>query len=150
MGVWVFPFRNLYLLFTNTPVSPPKRSFSSSPFLRFLKGSLLQLKSCYRFDQLKFLTLVNTDQYTVFCHLNHGTDFLVALLAYYLFFPLSKFSQINWLKTAFCVVLFNLSVMVVFCGGWHFVTYSSKRFRVLTASFPFLLFLFWSAFSFWF
>jgi len=94
--LWVFPLRNLFTI---------------------LKGERLPQQGGNA-DILQKLF-----DYLIGCHLNHGIDFCVALLAYYLFFPL-KWDNF-W--TPVTVLAYNLCVMMVFCGGWHMVTYGIFR-----------------------
>lgn len=95
MGLWVFPIRNL---------------------LQIFKGDRNQKQPNNQPDIFQKLF-----DYLIACHVNHGVDFLVALVAYYTFFPMKTFDNF-W--TPLSVYAFNVAVMLIFCGGWHTVTYS--------------------------
>ena len=60
--------------------------------------------------------------YTFGAHLGHSTEFLVALLCYYLFFSSGEWLvecktwRADWVLR---VLAYNAACELVFCGGWH-------------------------------
>jgi len=101
-----FPWRNLYEL--NTLLSSP-RSLAKSEKLKPTFASKL-------FD------------YTVMCHVGHGTDFAIALVYYLFFFP-SCIAEAHTISLSWMwkVYAYNFAVMLIFYGGWHYVLYGSSN-----------------------
>lgn len=70
--------------------------------------------------------------YTVLCHLNHATDFFVALICYWYAFPIDSAGNWNW-EWILTVFAFNFLVECILYGGWHWFLYSSPFVAKLSA-----------------